>query len=52
MLSLTEKRERRISLCSHMVVVVVAAVLGAVFGLGNTVFHTNEKYHLVLRTKL
>lgn len=35
-----------------MVVVVVAAVLGAVFGLGNTVFHTNEKYHLVLRTKL
>lgn len=48
-LSLAEKRERRVSLCSHMVVV---AVLGAVFGWGNTVFRTNEKYHLVLRTTL
>lgn len=27
-------------------------VVVAGFGLGNMVLHTNEKYHLVLRTKL
>lgn len=31
---------------------VVVAEVTAVFGLGNTVLHTNEKYHRVFRTKL